>query len=342
MKLIGENIILSDKATDYLINYLQSKKYSQHFILVDENTREHCLPKLEQINAEIIQIQAGEQFKNLSSCTKVWDVLLDKGADRGSVLINLGGGVIGDMGGFAASTYMRGIDFIQVPTTLLSMVDASIGGKVGVDYRGYKNMIGNFNEPAMVFIQPNMLDTLPDRELMSGYAEMLKHGLISNPSYWNELKKLNKRRFKLQIEESLSIKKEVVDDDPTEKGKRKILNFGHTIGHGIESFGFRAGVDILHGEAIVAGMFMETIISAKTGLTKEDIEDICTSLFGLYPKLPLKIEDAPAIWELILMDKKNKSGKVKSVFLSAPGIPVYNIDLSFPEFEEAFRNYLNS
>ncbi len=341
MQLIGDDIIISDKALDYLKNFLESRSYSKIIVLSDENTQQHCAPAIPFPVDKHIVVPAGEQFKNLSTCTLIWDALLESGADRSSVLINLGGGVVGDMGGFAASCYMRGIDFVQVPTSLLAMVDASVGGKVGIDYRDYKNMLGQFAPPEMVFIQPKLLDTLPERELMAGYAEMLKHGLIANAGYWLELLDFNKRRLKLQIEESVKIKHAVVEEDPDEQGKRKILNFGHTIGHALESYALTAGMDVLHGEAVAAGMFMESIVSSKAGLTKEDIDLICGGIRSLYPVLPFKQEQAEEIWNLMLKDKKNKSGKVRCVMLTTIGEALFDVDLSFPEFEEAFRNYLN-
>lgn len=342
MHLIGEEIVISDQAVHYLKNYLESKKYTRVFVLVDENTAEHCLPLLKDIEAQRIQIKAGEVHKNLSTCTKVWDALLKGKGDRHSVLLNLGGGMVGDLGGFCAATYQRGIDFIQVPTTLLAMVDASVGGKTGVDYRDYKNMLGVFSDPVMVFIQPGFLQTLPDREFMAGYAEMLKHGLIADAAYWQELREPNRRRIKLQIEQSVQLKKSIVDEDPFEKGQRKWLNFGHTVGHAIESYCLEQGRDLLHGEAVAAGMYMEAIISAKTGLTHEDIHVIHETLTGLYPKIPVKLEEAPEIWTFALGDKKNKGGRVNCTLLSTIGQAVHSVRIQFPEFQEALRNYLNA
>lgn len=342
MHLIGDHIVVSDQALDYLKNYLESKKYSRIFVLVDENTAQHCLPLLPDISFHKIQIESGESNKNLETCTKIWDALLYGKADRHSVFINMGGGMIGDIGGFAAATYQRGINFIHVPTSLLAMVDASVGGKTGIDYRDYKNMIGAFVEPVMVFIQPKMLDTLPERYFMAGYAEMLKHGLIADAAYWKELRDVNKRRIKLQIETSIGIKKSIVDDDPYEKGQRKWLNFGHTLGHGIESYCLEHGRDLLHGEAVAAGMFMEAIISAKTGLTHEDIHTIRDTLDRLYTKAPIMESEATEIWSYVLGDKKNKSGKVNCTLLTTVGKAIYDVRIHFPEFQEALRIYLSS
>ncbi len=341
MQLIGDQILISDQALNYLRNYLESQNYSRVFVLVDENTDKFCLPHIPFKPDHVIRIEAGEQAKNLDSCTRIWDELLHSKADRSSVLINLGGGMVGDIGGFCATTFKRGMDFIQVPTSLLAMVDASVGGKTGIDYRAYKNLIGAFSEPHMVFIQPNLLDTLPDREYKAGYAEMLKHGLISDQEYWKELAEPNKRRIKRQIERSVRIKKEITEEDPRESGVRKLLNFGHTIGHGIESFCLENGRDVLHGEAVAAGMIMESIISAKTGLTHEDLSGIREILGGLYKRVPVESDEAPEIWNFILGDKKNKAGKVNCTLLLKPGKAAFDIPIHFPEFREAFQNYLS-
>jgi len=342
MHLLGEHIVVSDQALNYLKNYLEAKKYSRIFVLVDENTAKYCLPLLVDIKFQKIQIESGEINKNLDSCTHIWDALLLGKADRHSVLLNLGGGLIGDIGGFCAATYQRGIDFIQVPSSLLAMVDASIGGKTGIDYRIYKNMIGVFAQPRMVFIQPKLLETLPERYFMAGYAEMLKHGLIADADYWRELRVINRRKLKLQIERSVEIKRSITEEDPLEKGTRKKLNFGHTLGHAIESYCLEKGRDLLHGEAVAAGMFMEAIVSAKTGLTHEDILHIRETLLRLFPKAPITLEEGKEIWNYALGDKKNKSGKVNCTLLVAVGKAVYDVRIHYPEFQEALRIYLSS
>lgn len=342
MHLIGEHIVVSDQALNYLKNFLESKNYSRVFVLVDENTAKYCLPHLGDVDYHKIQIESGEVNKNLDTCTKIWDALMHGKADRHSVLINLGGGVIGDIGGFCASTYQRGIDFIQAPTSLLAMVDASVGGKTGIDYRDYKNFIGVFAEPAMVFIQPKLLETLPERHFMAGYAEMLKHGLIADADYWRGLGEVNKRRMKLQIEKSVEVKSMIVEEDPHEKGRRKWLNFGHTIGHAVESYCLEKGRDMIHGEAVAAGMFMEAIISAKTGLTHEDIHQIRDVLSRLYPKAPIELSEGTEIWRYALGDKKNKSGHVNCTLLTAVGQAIYDVRIHYPEFQEALKIYLSS
>ena len=221
------------------LSKLDISGYSKVAILVDENTKRDCLPKLPQFeNPIIIEIKSGEENKNINTCNFIWEQLTAQHFDRNSLLINLGGGVIGDMGGFAASTYKRGIDFIQIPTTLLAMVDASVGGKLGVDFNGLKNQIGLFNNPESVLIFPEFLETLPENQLKSGFAEVVKHALISDKNLWEELTSttFDKLNWEAIILTSIQIKNNIILSDPFEKGNRKKLNFGHTFGHAVESY----------------------------------------------------------------------------------------------------------
>ena len=219
------------------------KAYTSIFILVDSNTKKYCLDTFMNLTglneAKILLMSSGEENKNLKTCEYLWYQLSECGADRNSVLINLGGGVVTDLGGFVACTFKRGIDFYNIPTTLLAMVDASVGGKTGINMGLLKNQIGIIKEPINVILDPQWLNTLPQKEFRSGFAEMLKHGLIADRSYWNQLKSLEhleKTIISKFIKPSLSIKKSVVTKDPDEKNLRKILNFGHTFGHAIESY----------------------------------------------------------------------------------------------------------
>ena len=229
---------------------LQLDKYSTLFVLVDENTRAFCLPIFEQkisnLAYHIIEIPSGETHKNIATCQFIWSEMVKYGADRKSCLINLGGGVIGDMGGFTASTFYRGMDFIQIPTTLLSQVDASIGGKLGIDFMNLKNAVGLFKNPKQVCISADFLHTLSPREIRSGFAELIKHGLIASKKDWDELKDIKSisevADWEKYIIPSLAIKKAVVQEDPFEMGLRKSLNFGHTIGHAIESHALKNGI----------------------------------------------------------------------------------------------------
>ncbi|MGZ4158944.1 MAG: 3-dehydroquinate synthase, partial [Bacteroidia bacterium] len=239
-------------------------KYSKIFILVDENTLKFCYPQLvEKIepfeHAEIIEIDSGEESKTIEVCVQIWSALSEYGADRKSLFVNLGGGVIGDMGGFIASTFKRGMDFINIPTTLLSQVDASVGGKVGVDMNHFKNEIGVFNDPSAVFINLNFLNTLDKRQILSGFAEIIKHALIADVNYWAKVRTAdfaNFDSFDELVKTSVYIKNTIVLEDPKEKGIRKVLNFGHTVGHAVETFFLEqdSKKHLLHGEAIAIGM----------------------------------------------------------------------------------------
>ena len=244
--------------------------YSQVAILVDENTKRDCLSKLPQIeSALIIEIKSGEQYKNISTCSFIWEQLTINNFDRNSLLINLGGGVIGDMGGFCAATYKRGLEFIHIPTTLLAMVDASVGGKLGIDFKGFKNQIGLFNNPKAVLISSVFLETLAESELKSGFAEVVKHALISDNSLWLKLKNTPFTDLDWEdiIDTSIQIKNKIVLADPFEKGERKKLNFGHTFGHAIESYYLEKRTPISHGKAVFMGMILEAEISDFERLT---------------------------------------------------------------------------
>ena len=240
----GYSVEFNEKGYQELNKHLSENKYSKIFIIVDSNTNEFCLPNFlplleTELAVEIIEFENGESFKNIETCVSIWNVLTELGADRKSLIINLGGGVVTDLGGFVASTYKRGIHFINVPTTLLSMVDASVGGKNGVDLGNLKNQIGVINVPKMVIIDTNYLETLPQNEMRSGLAEMLKHGLIYDKAYWEKFLDLNTSHLQdldALIHKSVVIKNEIVMQDPNENGIRKALNFGHTLGHAIESY----------------------------------------------------------------------------------------------------------
>ena len=280
----GYPVHIGENALQKLKDYLQQNTYSQYFILVDENTLQFCISDVIQNveilkDAEVIETESGEENKVIEVVTQVWLAMSDLHADRKALVINLGGGVLGDMGGFIASTYKRGLDFINIPTTLLSMVDSSVGGKLGIDLGGLKNQIGVFNFPKGVFIDPQFLSTLEPRQLKSGFAEVLKHALIKGANYWDEVKNIDLQEFEdwtKIIHHSVEIKNQVVLKDPKEKGERKILNFGHTIGHAIETYHLENFKDFyLHGEAIAIGMVVEAILSVeKTNLKEEQLNEL--------------------------------------------------------------------
>ncbi len=311
------------KLNIYLIEY----NPSTIFILVDENTNEHCLPILLQTlenrnRIEIIEIEAGEKFKNLDTCIGVWNALTELGGDRKSFMINLGGGVITDLGGFVASAFKRGISFVNIPTTLLSMVDASVGGKTGVDLGVLKNQIGLFSNPEMVIIDSSYLETLNAREMRSGMAEIIKYGLTYDVKLWNEVIKVksnNLNDIKKLIYRSIEIKNEVVLEDPKEAGLRKILNYGHTLGHAIESYFLESESkeNLTHGEAIAIGMITETFISEKLlNFPTELTLNIKKEILNIYGNIVIEESDYEGIIQLLVHDKKNVEGRVNFVLLS--------------------------
>ncbi len=299
------------------------------------------------VKPEIIQIQSGEEHKNIDTCLGVWSSLSDLGADRNSLFINLGGGVITDMGGFIASTFKRGIKFINIPTTLLSMVDASVGGKTGVDFKNLKNQIGTFNFPEMVVIDSHFLETLEPRQMRSGLAEMFKHGLIYDVNRWNELQNLSDFTtddLDNLIWKSVHVKNKVVQYDPTEKQKRKILNFGHTLGHAIETFYLQSDQNdtLLHGEAIAIGMIMEAYLShLYFGLPMSDLDDIKKCLIGIYGIVHIEKDDIQHILDNLKHDKKNKNGVVKFSLLKQIGKSVWDVGVNNEEILKSFEYYAN-
>lgn len=323
-------------------------KHSRVFVLVDENTKKHCLKFIKSAigsrQTAIIQIKSGEKNKTLRACEKIWKELSRQNADRKSLLINLGGGVITDMGGFCASTYKRGIDFINIPTTLLSQVDASVGGKTGIDFLGYKNQIGTFAFPKAVFINPDFLKTLKERERISGFAEVIKHGLIADKKYWNEIKSAGVNptsHIPHLISASIEIKNKIVAADPYENGLRKVLNFGHTIGHAVESASLKNKKQLLHGEAIAIGMICESYTSRKvSGLTSEELDEITSFIKSIFKQKPIK-QSPKQLIRLMKQDKKNKDSEINFTLLSSIGKAEINNSCSEELIAEAIQ-YFNS
>lgn len=334
-----------------LAQYLKYLKPTQIFIIADENTQRHCFPHFIQKTAslfsgEVITFPAGEEHKNIETCLNIWNTLSEKGADRGSAIINLGGGVVTDLGGFIASTFKRGISFINIPTSLLAMVDASVGGKNGIDLGHLKNQIGVIKNAEMVLVDTHFLSTLPKNELVSGYAEMLKHGLIYSEEYWNRVKNvdLGFTGFDSLIRDSIEIKKEIVDKDPTEENIRKTLNYGHTLGHAIESYCLKnsSKKTLLHGEAIAIGMILATYISVEvTNFPKTKLKEVTTILIQHFPKQSFDENDIDAIIKLLVFDKKNRNGKVLFVLLEDFGIPKIDVIVNNELIFKAFDYYKN-
>jgi len=307
-----------------LAEFLSENSYSSIFILVDNNTHELCYPRFIQNLAtetriEVIEIEAGEIHKNLETCIGIWNAMTELGADRKSLMITVGGGVITDMGGFVSSAFKRGIDFINIPTTLLSMVDASVGGKTGVDLGVLKNQIGFFANPQMVIVDPEYLQTLSDREIRSGTAEILKYGLTYDVHLFNEIKDNSDLNIVDLIHRSIEIKNEVVIEDPKEAGLRKILNYGHTLGHAIESYFLEteSKENLTHGEAIAIGMVCESYMSAKLlGFPFDVVDQIKETVLKIYGKIEILESDFDAITALLKHDKKNVGGNVNFVLLN--------------------------
>jgi 3-dehydroquinate synthase len=327
--------------------YISSKNYTSICILVDENSKKHCLPLLDlEQPYHLIEIESGESHKGLSTCEFIWANMASIGVDRHGLLINLGGGVIGDMGGFCASCYMRGIDFVQIPTTLLSQVDASIGGKLAVDFKGLKNFIGLFQNPQEVIVDYTFIHTLSEAELRSGYAEMIKHALIQNVDIWDRIRSCDNWRnldWQSEIYPSILIKKEVVEYDPTEKGLRKILNFGHTIGHAIESLSFETDSPLLHGEAIAIGMICESYLSMKYGsLSADSYQEIRSYVLSVYDQIPVEnlLNRTDDIIEKLKSDKKNKGGKYMFSLLNSIGNCTYDVVINDYQITESINAYI--
>jgi len=339
------------KGYDELNAHLTGMNYSKVFIVVDTNTHENCLPRLLSFlnipskNLEIIEFPDGEAQKTIDTCYQVWMALSELGADRKSLIINLGGGVVTDLGGFVACTFKRGINYINIPTSLLAMVDASVGGKTGVDLGNLKNQIGVIANGQMVVIDPAYLETLPTEQMRSGLAEMLKHGLIADHQYWNQLKQL-KQLFEKDllslIHKSVLIKNTIVTEDPKENGLRKSLNFGHTLGHAIESY-YLDSEDkerLLHGEAIAIGMVLEAYISKELyNLAESDLEDIKAHFLSVYPAVTFSKKDIHNIIALLKHDKKNSHGIVKFALLESMGIPRIDCAVNTSLIHEAFHYY---
>lgn len=346
----GYPIVFSENGYGFLNSFVKENKYSNIFILSDSNTNEYCLsrflPLLETDKTiEIIEIEAGESEKNINTCVEIWSILTELGGDRKSLLINVGGGVITDIGGFVASTFKRGIDFIHIPTTLLAMVDASVGGKNGVDLGNLKNQIGVINVPKLVLIDTQYLSTLPQNEMRSGLAEMLKHGLIFDAGYWSEFRELGAIDFTYLdqlIYRSIQIKNEIVMQDPTENGIRKALNFGHTLGHAIESYFLESEEKktLLHGEAIAAGMILESYISwQKKLISAIEYLEIKNTINAVFETIVFEENDLEPILGLLIHDKKNEYGKIQFALLDGIGKIKINQEAENELIIKSFADY---
>lgn len=346
-----QEVIICKNLEEDLRNVISSHKFDKLFILTDNNTSQFCLPLTENIdtvkNATKITIGVEDSNKNLETLTHVWSELSNGGATRHSLLINLGGGMVTDLGGFAAATFKRGISFINIPTTLLSMVDAAVGGKTGINFNGLKNEIGTFAPASEVIIDSEFLKTLDYENIMSGYAEMLKHGLISNHENWRELLLFNfndnidYKSLQALIGKSVSIKENVVEQDPFEKNIRKSLNLGHTVGHAFESYSLKGDNHALHGYAVAWGLVCELYLShIKTGFPSERLRQTVTFIKEHYGKLHFTCKDYEALYELMTHDKKNESANsVNFTLLSDVGEIKINQIVSKEEIFESLDFY---
>lgn len=346
----GYPIYFNENGYEALNKFIAEENYSSIFIIVDSNSNEICLPNFipslsTELRIEIIEFDAGEINKNIETCVGIWNVLTELGADRKTLIINLGGGVVTDLGGFIASTFKRGIDFLHVPTTLLAMVDASVGGKNGVDLGHLKNQVGTITIPKMVLIDTSFLETLPQNEMRSGLAEMLKHGLIYDKNYWEkflDLSEIDFADFDALIYDSIFIKNEIVKQDPKEDGIRKALNFGHTLGHAIESYFMEneSKKNMLHGEAIAIGMILESYISWKKGLlSAEEYLQVKTIIKGIYDEVIFDENDLIPIQELLIHDKKNEYGNIQFALIEGIGNIKINQSVENKLINEAFEDY---
>ena len=339
--------IYINEGNDVLDKYIREGNYSKVFVIVDQNTEQYCLPHILEYlpeNSVIIQIEDGEKNKTIVTSQFIWNALLLNNCDRFSLLINLGGGVIGDMGGFCASTFMRGIDFVNIPTTLLSQVDSSVGSKLGVDLEGVKNIIGVFSHPKAVIINTDFLKTLPYKEILSGYAEIIKHSLIADATLWNEIltkQKIESQDFETYITKNVKIKNEIVTQDPLETALRKILNFGHTIGHAIETSLMDTDDVLLHGEAIAIGMVCESYLSFKKGyISLENCHQIKSLIHKLYGNKNKSLPTLDSLLNIMKHDKKNKSGNIHFSLLENMGKANYNQLCSEEEIRESLEWYM--
>lgn len=348
----GYTVYFNQDGYDYLNEILLPEKYSCLFIIADTNTAGHCLPAFlsalsTEVPVEIIETEAGEENKTIETCIQIWHALAEMGADRKSLIINLGGGMVTDLGGFIAATFKRGISFINIPTSLLAMTDAAIGGKTGIDLGSLKNQVGAMHNPQAVIIDTAFLDTLPVPEMRSGFAEMLKHGLISDKRYWNsflDLQGITTDDLPGLIYKSVIIKTGIVQQDPFEKGLRKVLNFGHTLGHAIESYFLDNNNRhvLLHGEAVAAGMVLESYLSVEQELlTPEDYREIKTVINSVFNKISFAPDEIDNIIKLLAHDKKNEFGAVQFVLLQEIGKPVINQQVEKALIYKAFNDYQN-
>jgi 3-dehydroquinate synthase len=343
------NVYISEDLTEDIEKLIKTFPEDKVFFLTDEGSYEHCFPKLSKVKGiskdRVLVIPRGDGNKNTDTTMKVWHFLGSSGADRKSLLINLGGGMPCDLGGFAASTFKRGIQFINIPTTLLAQVDASIGGKTGINFDGLKNQIGVFNQATAVLIDTAFFDTLSRDNMVSGFAEMIKHTLIYSKEDWVQLREFDihhpdMEELKKLVANSITIKNFFVQNDPTEQFLRKALNFGHTYGHAFESFALKEGKPVLHGYAVAYGMICELYLShLRLGFTMPDVIDISNYLKDVFGLFRIEREDYKELFNLMNHDKKNEDNRINFTLLDEIGQMQVNINASEEEVVSAFEFY---
>ena len=346
--IMEQRIIISQNLQLDIAMSVAECEHDKIFVLTDETTESLCWPVIKDFfclkSASVITIGASDVHKNLDSVVTVWKALLEGGATRHSLLINLGGGMVTDLGGFAASTFKRGINFINIPTTLLAMVDASVGGKTGFNFEGLKNEIGVFNDSRFIILNTCFLQTLSKENILSGYAEMLKHGLISNEQTWAELISFNGfssespqlQQIQKMLAASVRVKEHIVENDPREKGIRKALNFGHTFGHAFESLALLRGKPVLHGYAVAYGIVCELYLSCiKTGFPTEKMHQTVAFIKEHYGKMDITCDDYDELIELMGHDKKNDAGVINFTLLGGIGDILINRNADDEEIKEA-------
>lgn len=348
----NDQILFNQEASKFLNKVVADRLLtdSSIFLLIDENTERHCLPHLlngnaELSNCQLLRINSGERNKNLTECQRLWTEMLKSDAGRNSLFINLGGGVICDLGGFVASCFKRGIDFIHIPTTLLAQVDASIGGKVGVNLNHAKNQVGMFSLPLSTLVFPKYLETLDNRHMLNGFAEVMKHALLFDASFFDQISQLNPEKFQDSslIKKAASFKQNIVEQDRTEMNKRKLLNFGHTFGHAIESLSLEYDNDpLLHGEAIAAGMICEIMVSCDVlGFDSNESKDVISRITSWYPCRKIDSNLYDRLWDYLKKDKKMQGGKINMIGLNQIGDAVSEVELTKKMFHQALEQYNN-
>lgn len=334
--------------SDLLLQRLLSEKRGRRVIAItDSIVHEKCghlfRPVLDLYRIPIWVVPSGEASKQLDTCKSLWERMANDGLDRGSTILAIGGGMITDLAGFVAACYMRGISMISIPTTLLAQVDAGLGGKTGVDLGALKNYIGAFRQPEHIILDHRFLQTLPERQVRNGMAEVIKHALLKGGEewqFWKNRSDMESTDWEARIPLSAGVKLGIAAADPEEKGIRKLLNLGHTIGHALESAALEKGIDLLHGEAVAAGLWCESRIARDRGMLNEnDWLEIRACLEHFFPRVDLEFIDLERFAFFLQKDKKNSSGAMRMVLLEQPGKAQFDIQVTMEEAIQSLKAY---